>query len=152
MRVLEKNRKKYIKRKKTKCDFCDLKVIKDQQIKKLEGEYWYVLASKYPYLDGNLMIVSKRHVPDTKDLTKDEKQEYFIILEKAKKILTKLFKTKSFNIGLNLGSESGASIPHLHWQIIPRVKINPAVFNVINDLWFVTLDYKELIKKINNLK
>jgi diadenosine tetraphosphate (Ap4A) HIT family hydrolase len=149
MRVLEKKRGKYIKRKKIQCDFCDLTVIKDQQVKKLEGKYWYVLASKFPYLDGNLMIITKRHIPDTTDLTQAEKEEFFMILEKTKKVLTKLFKTRSFNIGLNLGPDSGASIPHLHWQVIPRVKINPAVFNVINDLWFVTLDYKELIKKIN---
>jgi len=151
MRVLEKNRGKYIKRKKIKCDFCDPAVIKDQQIKKLEGKYWRVLASKYPYLDGNLLIIPKRHLAEIDQLSAEEEEEFFIIVKKAKRVLSKAFKTKSFNIGLNLGPESGASLEHLHWHIIPRIKINPATYNIINDLWFVTLDYKGLIKKINKL-
>jgi diadenosine tetraphosphate (Ap4A) HIT family hydrolase len=153
MRVLEKKRRKYWKRKRGKvCEFCDIKALKGQLIKKLEGKYWYVLAAKYPYLDGNVIIIPKRHVEQTRDLNENECLEFFDILNKAQKVLAKVFKTNSFNIAINIGPESGASIKHLHWQLVPRVKMNPNAQAIFNDFHFVTLDYKDLIKRINKVK
>lgn len=143
----------YINRikKQIKCDFCDSAVIKDQEINSLSGKYWHVLASKYPYVNGNVIIIPKRHLADTSDLTSEEMFEYFQVLEKTKKILGRLFKTKSFNLALNLGPDSGQTITHLHWQLVPRQKFNPNAYNLLNNFWLVSLDYKDLIKKIKKI-
>ncbi len=151
MRIFEENRKNYKTTHKSKgCEFCDLKVIKDQEIQKLEGEYWRVLACKYPYMDGNLMIVPKRHVTHTDKLSKSEWDEFSRVLIASQNLLSELFQTKSFNIMLQLGPNSGSSIKHLHWMIIPRPKKQKVSgWNVFNDFYFVTLSYKDLIKKID---
>ena len=156
MRIFQKIRKEKFAKYKyedKECDFCSKEVIKDQGIKKLATENWLVLASKYPYLDGNLMIVPKRHVIDFDELTDKEWQEFFEVLKNVKAILSKIFQTDSFNIALNLGENSGASIKHLHWQIVPRPKkLNPNALTVFNDFHFVTMAYKELIEKIEKIK
>ncbi len=156
MRIFQKIRKeKFAKYKyeNNDCDFCSKEVIEDQGIKKFSTENWLVLASKYPYLDGNLMIIPKRHIIDFDELTGKEWQEFFEVLKNVKSALGEIFNTDSFNIALNIGENSGASIKHLHWQIIPRPKkLNPNAQNVFNDFYFVTMDYKELIEKINKLK
>lgn len=150
MRILVKNRAKYWKRKKSKtCDFCNLNVIKDQEVKKLSGKHWWVIAAKFPYLNGNIILIPKRHVVSLNDLTKEEDAEFPIILKKSLKALSKAFKTASFNITINMGPDSGCSLAHLHWQIVPRTKINPNAQAIFNDFVLVTMDYKEVKKKLN---
>ncbi len=151
MKVFEPNRAKYRKNndKKIICQFCDLKNIKNQECKKLSGKYWLVFISKYPYMDGNLMIIPKRHIEDTSELSEEEKIEFFEILEKVKDKLGKIFKTNEFNIWLNLGKNSGCSISHLHWQIIPRkFKIENAA-NIFGDIHILTVLPEKLKKMID---
>lgn len=133
------------------CVFCDANIIKTQSCSKLEGKYWRVFVNKYPYMDGNLMIVPKRHLESIEDLNKDEKEDFFEVLNYTKKILGKIFKTKSFNVSLNLGENSGGSIRHLHWQIIPRSrKENPNSINIFSDIYIITISPMDLKKKIES--
>lgn len=108
-----------------KCPFCNNEVVKKQNIESLEGENWMVFVNQYPILDGNVMLVLKRHVEDTSELNKNEWVELQEKIEQTKTILSKIFDTKSFNIGFNIGPDSGSSVKHLHWQIIPRVNHQP---------------------------
>ncbi len=151
MRIYEEGRGKYKTTYKSQgCQFCDKVVIKDQEVKQLEGEYWRVLACKYPYMDGNLMIIPKRHVERTDKLSQKEWAEFSDMLLKSQHLLSQLFATKSFNIMMQVGPNSGASIKHLHWMIIPRPKkVSLTGWNVLQNFYFVSLSYKDLLKKIN---
>lgn len=152
MRILEKRRTGYKRtyRDKHACDFCDASVLRDQEVKVLRGEHWMVLACKYPYLNGNLMILPKRHVTHTDKLNAQEWAEFPKVLLATQKILGDLFKTKSFNIALNLGPNSGGTIRHIHWMIVPRPKkLNPAAFNVLHGFYLVQMDHKQLIDLID---
>jgi len=143
MRILDKNRTKY-KRKfsdKGKCVFCGQDEV--LECKGLAGKCWRVLVNRFPYMDGNLMIVPIRHIARIEDLSDREWREFGKVLSKTQKMLGKIFKTKSFNVGLNIGPESGASIPHLHWQIIPRKFKNITVMNTFADLYLVALTPEE---------
>ena len=152
MKVLDSSRGVYIKKVNKgikKCVFCDPKVIKEQECKSLAGKYWRVLVNKYPYLDGNLMVIPKRHFVNLEDMNEQEKSEFFEVLAKAKKRLGKIFNTQYFNIGINIGKAAGTSIDHLHWQIIPR---DPKAFsnaaNIFADLYVIKISPKELKKRI----
>lgn len=153
MRILEKKRLQY----KTKyhhkgCDFCDAEVIKDQEVKALETKYWRVMACKYPYMNGNLMIIPKRHVTHTDKLKSEEWLELPEVWLSTQKILGKLFKTRSFNLAMNLGPHSGGTIQHIHLMIVPRSKkLNPAAFNVFHDFYLVQMDHRELLKKLSEV-
>lgn len=100
-------------------------------------------------MDGNLMIIPKRHEKNLEKLSQKEWLELHEILERTKKKLGKIFKTKDFNIGLNIGKGAGTSIDHLHWQIIPRNKkalLNSS--NIFADLYVITVSPKELKRLI----
>lgn len=133
-----------------KCPFCSKEIVKKQNIGLLEGENWMVWVNQYPILDGNLMLVLKRHVEDTSELGKDEWEELQEKIEQTKTILSKIFDTKSFNIGFNIGPESGSSVKHLHWQIIPRTNHQPinGFAGFIAGIQSVRMSPEELKKKI----
>lgn len=156
MRILDKNRNKYNKtfsKDNDKCVFCG-----DEEIlecKGLAGEYWRVLVNRYPYMDGNVMIVPVRHIEKINDVSENEWKEFGKVLVKTQNILEKIFKTTSFNVGLNIGPESGASIPHLHWQVIPRRFKNITVMNTFADLYIVAVtpeETKRLIDEATQIK
>jgi len=131
-----------------KCQFCDLSNIKSQICESLSGKYWRVITNKYPYMDGNLIIIPKRHFSDIEEMNEAEKKEFFEVLVKTKKRLSKVFKTKDFNIGLNIGKRAGASIEHLHWQIIPRKDKILNSSNIFADLYVITISPQRLKKMI----
>lgn len=154
MQILEKERAKYRRRAaETKiCPFCDPLILKAQACPSLQSQYWQVIINKYPYLDGNLMLVPKRHVETLEKLTPEEQADFFPALQKAKQALSLIFKTNDFNIALNIGKKSGASLKHLHWQIVPRAKKIENSLNIFADLHVITVSPPQLKKLINQLK
>ena len=86
----------------------------------------------------------------TDKLNADEWAEYPGVLIAVQNLLTDLFKTKSFNLMLQLGPNSGSSISHMHWMIIPRPKKQSLTgWNVLQNFYFVTMSYKDLMKIID---
>lgn len=151
MRILDKNRSNY-KRKftdKDECVFCSDK--ETLECSGLTGKHWKVVVNRFPYMDGNVMIVPIRHVDKVKNITPKEWEDFGSVLAKTQEVLGKIFKTDSFNVGLNIGPESGASIPHLHWQVIPRKFKNVTVMNTFADLYLVAVTPKETQKMIEDL-
>ena len=149
MRILDERRKKYKKKftDKIACAFC--RELKDEECLGLRGLHWRVLVNVNPYMDGNVMIVSLRHVEKIEDITEDEWRDYGKVLSETKKVLGTIFETDSFNVGLNVGSESGASMPHMHWQVVPRKFKNITVMNTFADLYIVSISGKEAKKLID---
>lgn len=148
MRILDRNRKKY---KRTfvsdgGCIFCSKKEVLD--CPSLKSEYWQIFANKFPYMDGNVMIVPIRHIEKIRDITNEEWIDFGKVLTQTQEVLGDIFEAESFNIGLNVGLESGASIPHLHWQIIPRRFKNITVMNTFADLYIVAISGEEITKLI----
>lgn len=83
----------------------------------------FAILNLYPYNNGHVMIVPKRHVDDLEKLTSEEKLDWLNLAEKALKALRKTMRAQGFNVGVNLGSVAGAGIPkHLHLHIVPRWK------------------------------
>ncbi len=107
------------------CIFCEklnAGVDKDEENNVLyRGEKVFVLLNIYPYNNGHLMVVPKRHVGDIDDLTSDEMLELFTITQLMVRVQRRAYKPDGFNVGINLGKVAGAGIPgHLHVHIVPR--------------------------------
>ncbi|MDQ1283991.1 MAG: adenylyltransferase [Patescibacteria group bacterium] len=114
-----------------------------------------MIVNRYPYMDGNLMIITRRHVESVRDLNLEERGEFFEVLEGTLKKLGEMFNTNDFNVGLNLGKNAGASVRHIHWQVIPRDKkiLNSA--NIFADLFVLTMSpfkLKDIIEKDKKAK
>lgn len=107
------------------CLFCLL--LKDKKDKRslvlFRAAYHAVILNRYPYNNGHLMIVPKRHIACLSQMNAQEKKEFFEVLEQARGALVKAMKPQGFNIGMNISDVAGAGIPdHLHWHIVPRWK------------------------------
>lgn len=151
MRILNKNKAKYFTEisRNQSCQFCHQGIVKKQECKTLAGLYWRVMVCLYPYSDGNLMIIPKRHITKINQINKTEWSELREVMINAQKALAGLFKTNDFNIALNIGKKAGNSMRHLHWQIIPRTKAVPNAEKIFASLEIITVDPFELKNMIN---
>ena len=121
-------RKKYLRSspgKRAGCLFCGL--LKETKDKKnlvlFRTVYHAVILNRYPYNNGHLMIVPKRHVARIAQLNAPERAEFFDVLVVAQAALQKAMKPHGFNLGVNIADVAGAGIPgHLHWHVVPRWK------------------------------
>ena len=80
----------------------------------------YLILNRYPYNPGHLLAVPFRAATDLTELTAAERTDLMDEIITGKEILSAAVKPDAFNIGFNLGSAAGGSIPHLHAHIVPR--------------------------------
>jgi ATP adenylyltransferase len=113
----------YILRDKEKgCFFCQ-KLKEKKNLKNLilyQGEYAFVMMNKYPYTNGHLMVVPKRHCLNLEQLDANELRELFELLKTSMRVLKTSLRPHGFNIGMNIGKIGGAGENHLHLHIVPR--------------------------------
>lgn len=74
----------------------------------------------FPVSPGHALIIPRRHVASFFDLTQDERQDMFNMVDEVKRILDDRFHPDGYNIGVNIGEAAGQSIFHVHLHLIPR--------------------------------
>ena len=84
------------------------------------SRYAFVMMNRFPYNNGHLMIVPKRHSLDLEQLHDEELEDLFFLLKASTRVLKKTLKPHGFNIGINIGIVGGAGEKHLHFHIVPR--------------------------------
>jgi ATP adenylyltransferase len=80
----------------------------------------YLMLNRFPYNPGHLLAIPFREVTELETLTGPERADFMDTVIFAKQLLTAALRPDGFNVGLNLGSAAGGSIPHLHAHIVPR--------------------------------
>jgi ATP adenylyltransferase len=80
----------------------------------------YLILNRFPYNAGHLMAVPFRAVTNLVDLDAAERADFMDEIIFGQEVLRAALKPDGFNIGFNLGSAAGGSIPHLHAHIVPR--------------------------------
>jgi ATP adenylyltransferase len=106
----------------TGCVFCDAtRPSEPDSLIVHEGRTSYVVLNLYPYNNGHLMVVPRRHVARLRELTVDELNEVALLTQRAEIVLTEAYSPDGINVGVNLGSAAGAGIhEHLHVHLVPR--------------------------------
>jgi diadenosine tetraphosphate (Ap4A) HIT family hydrolase len=85
------------------------------------GERVFALLNVYPYTSGHLMVLPRRAVPDLEQLEPDEHRELWDAVRQAVVACRAAFSPDGLNVGLNLGTAGGGSVPdHLHVHVVPR--------------------------------
>jgi ATP adenylyltransferase len=105
------------------CLFCSIqKEADDARVGMLaRGAYWFVILNMFPYTNGHLMVVAKRHIERLGDLTGDEGKELVEFLAVTERALREAYRPEGMNVGVNLGTAAGAGIAgHLHVHMCPR--------------------------------
>lgn len=80
----------------------------------------YLLMNRFPYNPGHLLAIPFREVSELEQLHPGERSDLMEAILFAQRLLQAAIKPDGFNIGWNLGSAAGGSIPHLHAHIVPR--------------------------------
>lgn len=80
------------------------------------------ILDSFPISPGHTLVIPKRHIPDYFDLTVEEQNELWQLVNRCKVILQDRFHPDGFNIGINVGEMAGQSIFHVHIHLIPRYK------------------------------
>ena len=87
----------------------------------LRGRAAYVILNLYPYNNGHLMVVPKRHLAALEALTPDEQTELMQLTRLSEMALNEAYRPQGINVGINLGKAAGAGIEnHLHIHLVPR--------------------------------
>ncbi len=135
-----------------KCFFCDIQKQKDDK-RIIENEDFFSRFDDFPVSKGHVEIIPKSHVGSIFELSSQQIQNLFSLLDETKNLLGEKFNPDGFNIGINEGESAGQSIFHLHVHLIPRytgdVK-NPR--GGVRNIFPKKADYTSEIKKIPSRK
>lgn len=137
---------------KSKCIFCQMLDLDINDLDNLvvdKGEFTITVLNLYPYNNGHLMIIPKRHTNDFSGLSKNELTESIEKLQKAEKALAKVLNPHGFNIGANIGRIAGAGIEeHIHFHIVPRWNGDSNFMPVIGEVKVISQDLAETKSKL----
>jgi ATP adenylyltransferase len=98
------------------------------------GRTAYVVLNRYPYNNGHLMVVPRRHVATLGGLALEELHEIAELTQRSEAVLRDAYAPGGINVGLNLGKPSGGGIQHhLHVHLVPRWVGDANFMTVIGD-------------------
>lgn len=104
------------------CVFCDAQV--NEQAEPLVvfgGTTCFVILNLYPYNNGHLMVVPRRHVASLAGASGDELAELMGLTRASELALTEVYHPQGLNVGMNLGRAAGAGVAdHMHIHVVPR--------------------------------
>ena len=87
----------------------------------VHGRDCYVILNLYPYNNGHLMVVPRRHIASLTLATADELNELMQFTRDAEAALAEAYRPQGINVGINLGQPAGAGIvDHMHIHLVPR--------------------------------
>lgn len=98
------------------CPFCQLV---DRKCV-LKSELSFAILDAYPVGPGHLLVIPRHHVSDFFDLLENEIEDLMRLLWRAKQHLAKEYHPDGFNVGINVATAAGQTIPHAHIHLIPR--------------------------------
>lgn len=84
-------------------------------------EYSMVVMNKFPYNNGHIMIIPKKHASSLLDLADKEYLDLMNLLKKSISIIETVYGPQGMNLGMNIGKVAGAGIEdHIHIHLVPR--------------------------------
>jgi HKD family nuclease/diadenosine tetraphosphate (Ap4A) HIT family hydrolase len=81
-----------------------------------------IIWDAFPVSPGHILVVPKRHVSDWFASSPTEQRALTGALSRARNEVLKLHQPDGFNVGINIGTEAGQTIPHMHVHLIPRYR------------------------------
>lgn len=85
-----------------------------------ENEHAFAIRDAYPLAEGHTLVVPKRKMSRTGELSDTELLACFHLIEAIKSNLVKDNRADGFNVGVNENKAAGQTVPQLHFHVIPR--------------------------------
>ncbi len=105
------------------CVFCIAQAKADSadNLIAFRGKNAYVILNRFPYTSGHLMVIPFEHKSNLEDLNTETRSEMMELASRCTTVLRKVYRTESFNMGINIGEAAGAGVlGHVHIHIVPR--------------------------------
>jgi ATP adenylyltransferase len=108
---------------------------KDDDLVLIRWRHCYVILNRFPYNNGHLMVVLRRHVATLHDATAEELSEVIQLTRHAEIALSEAYVPQGINVGINLGRPAGAGIAdHLHVHLVPRWTGDTSFISVVGNV------------------
>ena len=134
------------------CIFCEAinKEITDEgNLLVAKSKLTITMLNLYPYNNGHLMVIPKRHIGEFNLLESEESLEIMDQLKASQEALKIVYKPHGFNIGANLGRSSGAGIEeHIHFHIVPRWNGDTNFMPVLGEVKVISQDLLDSKRKL----
>ena len=130
-----------------KCVFCDLR----EKYIIIQNETAVLTVNIFPYINGHMLVIPKRHVEDFLEITPDEWADMQSLAKLAIKLLkkSKLAQKETwvlFRAPKNFGA--GKTVPHSHMLILPY---KPELVNWnYQEISLPPLELAEKLRELNN--
>jgi ATP adenylyltransferase len=103
------------------CVFCDAQENEQSSLIVFHGLTCFVILNLYPYNNGHLMVIPRRHIASLADSTAEELVELIALTRRAELAVREAYAPHGLNMGINLGKPAGAGVlDHLHMHVVPR--------------------------------
>ena len=98
-----------------KCVFCDLR--EKYVVAKKGGSV--LTVSLFPYIDGQLMVITKRHIERFDEMLVTEWREAKFLLDVGIRLIREMVGIDGINVLYREGEGAGKSVGHLHFHLLP---------------------------------
>ncbi|TFG24253.1 MAG: HIT domain-containing protein [Promethearchaeota archaeon] len=132
------------------CILCAVKDNDDRvvSLKVYQDDLIFICLNIYPYNPAHSMIVPNRHITRFIELNKKEILHLNRAIQGLQLLLDDIYNPRGYNIGLNEGI-AGASIPHLHFHVVPRYGSELGYIDIIGKSRIVVEGLNSVKKKID---
>ncbi|MCP3936108.1 MAG: HIT domain-containing protein [Actinomycetia bacterium] len=106
-----------------RCVMCEVVVGESANTTRLvhEAELVVAVMNAYPYNNGHVLVVPRRHVDTVDQLDLDERTAFWDLVTQASTAIRDSYGCDGINMGVNEGRAAGAGLPdHLHAHVLPR--------------------------------
>ena len=117
------------------CVFCEaIAGDGDESLIVFRGATCFVILNLYPYNNGHVMVVPRRHLDSLSAASAVERAELMDLARLAELALGEAYHPHGLNLGINLGRSGGAGIvDHVHLHVVPRWEGDTNFMTVVGD-------------------
>ncbi|MBN1886278.1 MAG: HIT domain-containing protein [Candidatus Krumholzibacteriota bacterium] len=133
------------------CLFCGIqKETNDAAVGILaRGEHWFVILNAFPYTNGHIMVVARRHIERIGEIDRAAGAELLSMLAAAERAIDEAYRPDGMNVGVNRGPSAGAGIAgHLHFHLVPRWRGDTNFMTTLADTRVVSEDLGESWRRL----
>ncbi len=133
----------------SECVFCDASVAGRDELVLVRGTHAFVILNLYPYNNGHLMVVPRRHVASLAALSAAEAGEIMRFTQDAELALHEAYQPQGINVGVNLGRAAGAGIVHhVHVHLVPRWNGDTNFMSVVGEVRVLPEDMSQTAARL----
>lgn len=109
----------------------------------------FICMNKYPYNPGHILVVPFEHQSDLSLLPLETAQELMLAAQEGIQVLKTVLQPSAFNVGMNMGKDSGGSIPgHLHLHILPRFSGDTNFLSLLSETKLISSNLNDIYFKL----